>query len=584
MLEDAFPEIKWAQPRNNRRGVLITRKYMTPPFAEELSTWVGCPAEIDRLPPQEFIKDALRPPSVYFETEERALQGVCCVCYKKGVLGRCPNPRCGLLMHYSCVPSTRPGEDQQCPICRDERVIESHTELPYWHEAEVGAKWSKSQLRPQTQSGKKTHGDEQCALCSRRFDHTMIRVVCETCLEPFHLVCVRRHREQGCRGTARLPMPKSPEMGKMPFPATRWPSLEEAQLYGYQSLEEWYVGSRAGGSADPKMRPALRVEFKEAEAQRKEPQEDEDSPGEEVEIARKRAIPAPLAQGQGWSKGTAETGRTLVEAGVFDDVGPLVARRMESVREIREVLERVVKAKWEEANKLPDCEMPKSINGEDLRARLKEDQAKCKETLEMISVQRNVLGVTAKKPRWTNPLKGLESAATDYRLSPADQLLERKVVSARAEIWVPVLPNVSIPEEKESKSWRRWAFEWAHCVFLEPHRPSGSTWQTLKRIGYWPDMRRDFEKWINACAVCHQYRTVGQMAPMRSVLASIPELTQLPWSDVIMDCQGPFTRSAGGNSYTLSWHCTFLGSIWGQFGIIFASGASLGCPWAPLSG
>jgi len=50
-----------------------------------------------------------------------------------------------------------------------------------------------------------------------------------------------------------------------------------------------------------------------------------------------------------------------------------VARRMESVREIREVLGRVLKAKWEEANKLPDCEMPKSINGEDLRAKLKED-------------------------------------------------------------------------------------------------------------------------------------------------------------------------------------------------------------------
>ena len=174
----------------------------------------------------------------------------------------------------------------------------------------------------------------------------------------------------------------------------------------------------------------------------------------------------------------------------------------------------------------------------------------------MISVQWNILGATAKNPA-KNPLKGLESAAGDYRLSPVDQLLERRVVSARAEIWVLVLPNVSIPAEKEFKSWRRWAFEWAHCVFLEPHRPSGATWQTLKRIGYWPDVRKDFDIWINACAVCHQYRTVGQMAPMRSVLASIPELAKSPWSDVIMDCQGPFTRSAGGNSYTLSWHCTF---------------------------
>ena len=49
------------------------------------------------------------------------------------------------------------------------------------------------------------------------------------------------------------------------------------------------------------------------------------------------------------------------------------------------------------------------------------------------------------------------------------------------------------------------------------------------------------------------------MAPMRSMLASIPELAKLPWSDVIVDCQGPFTRSEEGNCYTVSYHCTMLG-------------------------
>ena len=72
-------------------------------------------------------------------------------------------------------------------------------------------------------------------------------------------------------------------------------------------------------------------------------------------------------------------------------------------------------------------------------------------------------------------------------------------------------------------------------------------------------MKIDFDMWINACAVCHQYRTVGQMAPMRSTLASIPEISKLPWSDVIIDCQGPFTRSARGSCYTVSYHCTVLG-------------------------
>ena len=72
-------------------------------------------------------------------------------------------------------------------------------------------------------------------------------------------------------------------------------------------------------------------------------------------------------------------------------------------------------------------------------------------------------------------------------------------------------------------------------------------------------MHKDYVQWLFVCAVCSQYRSVGQMAPMRSVLASIPEMAKLPWADVIVDCQGPFTRSAAGNSYTVSYHCTMLG-------------------------
>ena len=123
---------------------------MTPPFAEELGIQMGCAAERDRLPPQNFVEEAVRPPPLYFETEERAFQGVCCVCYKKGCLGRCPNPECGLLMHHTCVEPL-PNGDQQCPICKVERKcaeagssekspeLDSGVEFPYWHEAEIGA-------------------------------------------------------------------------------------------------------------------------------------------------------------------------------------------------------------------------------------------------------------------------------------------------------------------------------------------------------------------------------------------------------------------------------------------------------------
>jgi hypothetical protein len=42
-------------------------------------------------------------------------------------------------------------------------------------------------------------------------------------------------------------------------------------------------------------------------------------------------------------------------------------------------------------------------------------------------------------------------------------------------------------------------------------------------------------------------------------MKSIDAFHKLPWNDVIIDCQGPFTRSANGNCYTVSYHCTHLG-------------------------
>jgi hypothetical protein len=122
-----------------------------------------------------------------------------------------------------------------------------------------------------------------------------------------------------------------------------------------------------------------------------------------------------------------------------------------------------------------------------------------------------------------------------------------------------LVPAECFGEAREDLTWRRYAFERAHLTFLEPHRPMGATWQALNRMAFWQTMYKDFNIWMNDCAVCHQYRTVGVMAPMRSTLASIDEFTKIPWRDVIIDCQGPFTRSANGNCHTVSYHCTFLG-------------------------
>ena len=98
LLHGAFPQIGWNQPRNVRTALYISSRYMTVPFAESLAVYMASYPLKNQLPSKEFLEEALRAPPLYFETDERTLQGVCCVCYKKGCLGRCPNPGCGLLM------------------------------------------------------------------------------------------------------------------------------------------------------------------------------------------------------------------------------------------------------------------------------------------------------------------------------------------------------------------------------------------------------------------------------------------------------------------------------------------------------
>ena len=46
--------------------------------------------------------------------------------------------------------------------------------------------------------------------------------------------------------------------------------------------------------------------------------------------------------------------------------------------------------------------------------------------------------------------------------------------------------------------------------------------------------------------------------PMKSVLADEEHAEKLPWQDVIIDVQGPFTKADTGDEYILSYHCTCL--------------------------
>jgi hypothetical protein len=398
-------------------------------------------------------------------------------------------------MHYTCVPSAAPGAGQQCPICKDEKG-----------------------LREVTQDDSK--------------------------LPYWH------EAELGGRFKGKV----APEVGSAPFPALRWPTSEEAALHGYRAVEDWYVDYRLGAKKKNAENLAkTRAEFKELELARK-PKEPDLEEDEDIEAPSVSAVVEQQS-----SLGTAETGRMLADYGQysFASVGPLSWKRVERISDIREELSKTCKLKWAEATSGPAASMPEVLKSVDpsYRQKLKIAQTQCKEVRALVDAQKHLLGAAAK-----DSTKAAEEMSKDYRLSPEDTVLERSVMVTRAQIWVPVMPNVKLPDGVEQDiTWRRWAFERAHCTFLDPHRSPGPTWQTLKRIAFWCSIRLDFEMWIHLCAVCHQYRTVGQLAPMRSMLASVPEINKLPWSDVIIDCQGPFTTSARGNCYTVSYHCTSLG-------------------------
>ena len=90
MLAAAFPHMGWEQPQLQHVAIYTTPTYMNQRFAEDLAEKMHTAAERDRLPDAPFLERALRPPLAYFETDDPAFAGVCCVCHKKGCLGRCP--------------------------------------------------------------------------------------------------------------------------------------------------------------------------------------------------------------------------------------------------------------------------------------------------------------------------------------------------------------------------------------------------------------------------------------------------------------------------------------------------------------
>ena len=120
-LYDVFPMMKWAQPLGTPRAVITNYNYVgNTTFALPLSKMMQCKLYENRLPEPEWLKALCRPAPVYFENPEdpETRHGKCCVCQRGRCLGRCPNPKCGLLMHLSCAPMTVDGSSFVCPVCK----------------------------------------------------------------------------------------------------------------------------------------------------------------------------------------------------------------------------------------------------------------------------------------------------------------------------------------------------------------------------------------------------------------------------------------------------------------------------------
>ena len=104
-----------------------------------------------------------------------------------------------------------------------------------------------------------------------------------------------------------------------------------------------------------------------------------------------------------------------------------------------------------------------------------------------------------------------------------------------------MLPSSYVPFEAALLTWRK-----LHETFMNPHRRVAETFQVLRRMGYWRSLASDCADWCAQCQACMQHRSHAVQPPMRRMLADDGMLQILPWMDVVVDVQGPFTKADTG--------------------------------------
>ena len=232
---------------------------------------------------------------------------------------------------------TKQGGNLQCPICRVESQIEAESssgELPRWHEAEVGAPVGrKIKIRP------------------------------------------------------------SPEVRKASFPATRWPTEEEARLHGFRTIKDWYINCRNQSTEVKLQQEHLEAEFTELSnrhaaraAEQAEANEESSLTVRESQCCTRKCEALLAILEPGSSLGTAETGPLLASPYAFADAEPLACKRVQDHVTQKQVLADTLRAKWAEATTGPPRAVPEMLEGGDdqFRPRLLAAQGNCKECMPFI--------------------------------------------------------------------------------------------------------------------------------------------------------------------------------------------------------
>ena len=121
------------------------------------------------------------------------------------------------------------------------------------------------------------------------------------------------------------------------------------------------------------------------------------------------------------------------------------------------------------------------------------------------------------------------------------------------ELYVAVTPGddrsrVAVPE-----SLRKCVLQSYHNSELAAHQGEKRTYLQIRDTFFWPQLRKDVNRWVRACLACRKRKTPR---PLRAGLTE-PALAQAPNETVAIDLVGPFGPSDKGNRWVLTMIDTF---------------------------